>query len=447
MILSGWTTRRLEARLSRRQLLLGSVGGATVTFALPLLESLGGGARAGASGFPTRFGLFTWGNGTLPERWIPQDEGAAWTVSDQLQPLARLKDEFTLLTGLNLEAPNTIPHFSGLTTLLSGVAAIERGGEEYTFAAPTVDQVVAAEWRGETRFDSLEFGCDLGSSTSYLGPDQPVPLEGSPSVLFERIFGGGFRAPGEQVEADPRLRLRRSVLDGVLDDLRRLQGGVSAADKARLELHSESVRSLERQLARLEEAPPSYAGCARPDVPRPLGDELGRERIKETHRAFTEILILALACDQSRVWTECFSRPLSNYLYPGASQGHHRLTHDEPGEQPEVHAIMLQIMEELAYLIERLASIPEGDGRLLDHCALLACSEISRGRNHSLEEIPLIIAGSGGGRLRMGRHYRSPAGERCSQAFLSVLRAVGLRFESWGAGANIAEEGLSAIEL
>ena len=440
----GTVSRRLHKKLSRRRLLRGAIGGATVTLALPILESFGGLNQAHGSGFPLRLGLFTWGNGMLPERWIPVDEGPNWTLSDQLQPLVGVRDEFSLLTGLNHEVPNTIPHFSGLTALLSGAAAIEKGGEEYTFAAPTVDQVVAELWGAESRFPALEFGCDVQGSTSYLGPDQPVPLETSPRALFERVFGGAFRAPGEQQEADPRLRLRRSILAGVLDDLRQLRGQVSASDRARLELHTESVRSLERQLARLEEAPPSYAGCRRPEEPIPPNEE-SRLRLRETHRAFTEILILALACDQTRVWNECFTRPLSNYLYPGASQGHHRLTHDEPGDQPEVHAIMLQIMEELAYLIDRLASIPEGDQRLIDHCALIACSEISRGRNHSLEEIPILTIGSAGGRLQRGIHYRSPAGERCTQAFLSVLRALGLPFESWGAGENIAREGLSIL--
>ena len=439
----------LTRPLDRRQMLRGLLGGASVALGLPLLEAHHHRARAQDSGFPRRFGVFYWGNGNLPASWSPAGMGDAtspWRASDQLAPLEPWAGQTTVVTGLNINVPNLLPHFSGLVGSLGGAPATIVG-EDYTFPDMSVDQVVAEAWAGQTRFRSLEIAVAERYPISFLGPHQPLTPETSPLALYQRVFSDEFRAPGEEAVLDPRIALRRSVLDAVLEDQRALMSRLGVSDQQRLEQHMESVRALELQLSRLAEDPPSFAGCRRPEVPVDPDEADGRGRLKLTHRAFSNLLALALACDQTRVFSEALTRPVGNYLFPTSSAGHHRLTHDEPGDQPEVKAVVIQIMQQLAYLTEALHAVPEGEGTLLDHTYLVATSEISLGRSHSLENVPFMIIGGGGERLKSGVHYHSAGGESTSAAWLSVMRALGLRQAEWGRETQRVTDGLSVLEV
>lgn len=444
--ITGFPTPLLTKPLPRRALLRGALGGMLCSIGLPLLEAHQHRAHAQDAGFPTRFGLFYWGNGNLPDQWAPTSTGnGSWEPSEQLSPLSPWRDQVSVVTGLNIKVTNELPHFSGLVGSLCGTTALTQG-EDYTFPAPSIDQVVAEAWRGQTRFRSLEVAVAESYPISYLGPYQPLQPELSPVALYQRVFGEGFRAPGEGGGVDPRLALRRSVLDAVMSDQQKLMNQVGQADRQRLEQHFESVRSLEQQLARLQEDPPNFEGCLRPPLPQDFDEEAGRERLALTHKAFAELLAYAFACDQSRVFSEVLTRPVGNYLFPTSSAGHHRLTHDEPGDQPEVKAVVIQIMAQYAALIEAFSRVPEGEGTLLDHSYLVGTSEVSLGRSHSLENLPFLIAGGGGQRLKRGVHYHSP-GESTSVAWLSVLRALGLTLPEWGTDNQRALEGLIALEV
>ncbi len=451
---SGTTRKRLENRgITRRTLLKGLLGGTVVTLGLPALEVFlneHGTALAedgpGDTGFPRRFGLFFWGNGILPDRWVPTGTGRDWTLSDQLAPLAALKDVVSVVSGMKLGVPNTRPHFAGLAGVLSGAPVQDAYGQD-TFALPSIDQVIAKGLGDVTRFASLEFGAAPQSGVSFNGPNSKNPPESSPQRLFERIFTGGFQLPGSEPIVDPKLALRRSVLDAVGRDITGLKSRVGAADKLRLDQHLEGVRSIERRLARLEEDPPNLAACALPN--RPLADypDLeGRPQLQEKNAAFAEIIAMALACDQTRVFSNCFSFPVSNLLFRDAPAGHHQLTHDEPDPQPEVHKIVLQCIEAYAVQVAALRNVAEGAGTLLDSCAVLGTSDISLGKTHALDEFPLLIAGHCNNRLAQGIHYRSAA-ENASRAMLSIIRAVGVNAPSYGAEGGYVTDGLSAIEV
>ena len=134
-------------------------------------------------------------------------------------------------------------------------------GEDYTFPDLSIDQVIAEAWRDQTRFRSLEIAVAESYAISYLGPHQALQPETSPFALYQRLFTEGFRAPGESTEVDPRVILRRSVLDAVMEDQRRLIPKLGQKDQERLEQHFESIRSLELRLARLAEDPPQFEGC------------------------------------------------------------------------------------------------------------------------------------------------------------------------------------------
>ena len=420
---------------SRRRFLRGVLGGAAVGVGLPWLEFMAHPVKAHAAGtdaFPRRFVLFFWGNGMLPDRWVPPTTGANYQLSEQLQPLASIREHVTVVSGMAVKAPNIGAHSSGPAGFLAG-GPLRRDGSNMVLPGPTIDQIIANEVGSNTVFRSLEIAVEEGArGLSHTSPTNVNPAESNPRILFERLFGSSFRAPGEEPIVDPTLSLRRSVLDAVSDDLRRLQNRVGTADKARLDQHFTGVRDLELRVARLLEDPPNLAACARPEEP---GDYLpidGRPQMTALTSVMADMAAMSLACDQTRVLSLWYSSPVNNILYPGASAGHHGLTHDEPGDQPTVNMIVKSIMGDFATFVQRLAAVDEGDGTLLDHTGILATSDVSLGRNHSIDEYPVLLAGKMGGYLKPGQHYRSEGGENVSKVALTMAQGMGLSLPSFG---------------
>lgn len=436
-------------KLHRRTLLRGLMGGAVVGVGLPPLEAFfntSGTAYASGEGLPKRFGLFFWGNGIHPAKWTPSGEGAGYVLSEQLAALEPVRSKLTVVTGMSVKTGNTTPHWSGPAGFLSG-SPVDSNGDDVTFRAPTIDQVLAQELGQDSRFKSLQIGTVPREGVSFNGPAGRNPPEASPRRFFDRVFGAGYIAPGTEPKLDPKLRLRRSVLDGVKDDADRLKARLGSADRRRLDQHLDGIRELERRISRLEQSPPSLAACAIPAAPNESYPEIdGRPQLSAISRAMADILAMTLACDQTRVFGNYFSYPVNNVLFPGARAGHHQLTHDEPGEQPSVDAIVKMIMGELAYFLGALEKVEEGDGTLLDHSLVLCTSDVSFPRTHSLEEFPILLAGSASGAIKTGIHYRSPSAENTSKVILSVLRAMGLRRTEFGTEGGHVTEGLGAIE-
>ena len=432
---------------SRRRLLRGALNGVAVALALPFLESVGGKAsRANSgSGFPLRFGLFFWGNGNNPDRWTPVGEGSgdAWALSEQLAPLAPHKDKIAVVTGLSVKLPNIVPHGSGAAGLLSGT---RNDGD--TFNGPSIDQIIASAVGGATLFRSLQTAATDNLGQSYSGPNLVNPAEADPFALYERLFGPTFVEPGGEGIVDPSLGLRRSVLDAVMGDLTALQAQVSSADQLRLEQHLDGVRDLESRLARLIEDPPSYEACIRPAEPLPSYPDLdGRPQVSARSRAMADLLAMALACDQTRVFGHYLSQPVADTLFPGATKGHHSLTHDEGGDQPECHAIVLQCVAEFGALLDAMRAIPEGDETLLDHSAVLCCSEVSKGQTHLLDEMPLVVAGGACGQIATDIHVRAIGKDNASKLMLTLVRASGVAAASFGVDEAYTEDGFSGVEL
>ncbi|MEM9195201.1 MAG: DUF1552 domain-containing protein [Myxococcota bacterium] len=435
-------------------MLRGVAGGAAVSIALPPLDVFfneSGTAYADGSALPRRFGWWFWGNGVVPDRWNPAGTGtgAEWSLSEQLMPLLPVKDEITVVSGMAVPVQNAVPHHSGPSGFLGGAELVLRGGDDYTWAGPSIDQIIAESVGGETRFRSLEVGVQrLETGFSHNGPDSINPPESNPHALFERLFGPEFRAPGDDPIIDPRIRLRRSVLDAVTDQSATLRTQLGASDRERLDAHLTGIRELERRLARLEEDPPNLAACMRPEMPlADYPDIDGRPQLQAISDTMSGLVAMALACDQTRVFSMMFTRPVNNILFGDATAGHHNLTHDEPGDQPQVNSIVISIIERFTQFVETLRSVPEGDGSLLDNCAVLGTTDVSFGKSHSLEDYPMVIAGSCCGALRQGIHYRSPSGENAAKVSLSLIRAMGVPAASFGQGRVEVTDGLGAIEL
>ena len=434
---------------SRRKMLRGLLGGSAVTVGLPWLETFADPsklARASVDGlFPARFGVFFWGNGNRPEAWTPIGEGPGFQLSETLQPLAGLESKLTVITGTQISVPNTIPHWSGAMGVMAGSASLGDGNDNWSPQGPTIDQAIAAEIGGETIYRSLEVSVGTDESVSFNGPYSNNPGENDPFAFFERIFGAGIAAGGTP---SPTLGYRRSVLDSVMADLNALMPTLGASDKLRLDQHLTNVRELELRLERLQEDPPDLAACTTPATPNASYPEIdGRPQLSAISRAMADLMAMALACDQTRVFSFCFTMPFNNILFPGADDGHHNLTHHEPDDQPMVKDIALQCMTEYAYLLNALDAIPEGDDTLLDHCCVMATSETSEGRTHALDEMPLLYAGSACGKVVVGTHYRSFTAENYNRATLSLQRAMGVPAVSWGEDDSYTTDGLSAIEV
>ncbi|NUN13112.1 MAG: DUF1552 domain-containing protein [Myxococcales bacterium] len=438
-------------RVGRRSFLRGVIGGTVITVGLPFLEWTHkwiprGHAATTSDGFPVRFGLFFWGNGILPERFVPQQTGDSWELSEQLQPLRSFQQKLTVVSGMQVAVPNVEPHFATAAGILSG-RPLQSTGANATFAGPSIDQVIASVLGEDTLYRSLEFGAASNKGLSHNGPNSINYPETSPFALFDRVFGKSFKLPGTESVTDPTLALRQSVLDAVTADIKKLQTKVSSNDKVRLEQHLDGIRALEKKLAKLAADPPNLAACAYPTQPEPDYPDIdGRPQLQEKNAAMAEIIAFAMACDQTRVFSNFITEPVNNLLFKNAPAGHHQLTHDEPGEQPEVHAITVQCIEAFAAQLAALDAIVEGEQTLLDHCMILGTSDVSFAKLHSGDDFPILLAG-GAGKLKMGVHYRSPSKENASKVLLTLARAAGLDMTSFGDAEGFVNQSLSAIEV
>ena len=443
--------RPTRGALSRRAVLRGVARGTAVAVGLPPLQAMfnGSGTAYACDGIlPVRFGLWFWGNGNLPARWIPDQtgDGDAWSLSDQLAPLAAHKAKLLVPTGLDCKLDNTSPHGSGLAGILTAVPRQETG-DGSIIGGPTIDQVIAQGIGGDTIYRSIQTAASDTSGESWSGPNSRNPAEPDPYALYARMFGDTFVEPGEDGTVDPRLGLRRSVLDAVMDDIQALNSRVGAADRARLDQHLTGVRELETRLARLEEDPPDLESCVRPDAPTgDYSDIDGRAQVRQRNQIMSELIAMSFACDQTRVAAHFVTNPVSDVLFEEASSGHHDLTHNEGGGQPQVHDITLQLMECLADTISILDAIPEGEGTLLDNMVLFATSEVSLAQTHSIEDMPVVLAGSACGFFKQDHHYRSLSGDNVTKLLISLQQAVGMSVGDFGAGEAAASGGLSGLE-
>lgn len=441
-------------RLGRRTLLKGL--GAAV--ALPTLEAMlntHGTAYAAGGAIPKRFATFFFGNGVVLNKWRPAGTGPAWQPSPALVPLTGVKDYVNVVTGYMVKTPDRRGHHNGAAGILSGYPFIEisASGANYAskFGGPSIDQVAASRIAQGTTFPSLEIAISKrvaggeGPTLRYIshkGPDRPMPPEFNPAALFNRIFGGF--TPGDT--SDPRNQLRTSVLDAVRDDTRRLQQRLGSADRARLDAHLTNISELRQQILAL---PPEFTStCTRPaTVTQTNRDEGGKEPMEAVSKAMSDLLVMAWACDLTRVASYMFSGSVNDTVFHmlGQSQGNHDLTHDG-GKQNQVHDSVVWVVQRFAYLLERLRATPEGPGNLLDNSCLLFTSDVSEGLSHSITDYPILVAGRAGGYLKYpGIHVRSTSAQNTSDVLLTCLRAVGTGVTSVGEAQGLSTTECTAI--
>jgi hypothetical protein len=437
-----------KTTLSRRTMLRGILGGAGVSIALPLMEAMldtSGTALADGTSLPRRLGLFYWGNGTILSEWTPTGTGHDWVPKSILQPLALagVKHKVSVVSGLAMKQGGA-GHHTGRALMLSGTYD-ENLGDWGRPTGPTFDQIAADQLQGPTPYRSLEIGISRRgfessqnhSAMSWIDPQSPLPAEHSPVALWNRLFSGGVDSEGPGVLVDAR----RSVLDVVAQDTVALQSRLGASDRMRLEAHLDGIRDLENLLDF------DLGGCMVPEMPTEPQDDAGYELLETRNAVMAKMLAMALACDLTRVFTYKYTgMQTDTYFWPAeAPDGLHTMTHDD-GQQDHVRDCIEFMMKELGVLLQELDAIPEGTGTLLDQCGIYCTTDLAEGRTHATSDMPILLCGSAGGRLRTNYHHRG-SGENTSMAPLTVMRACGVDVPGFGQGASYTESTLTALEL
>lgn len=411
--------------------------GAGVALALPLFESLlprsmGGGARrAEAAEPPQRLLFYFVPNGIHMPAWTPTEVGPAFKLPPILQPLQAHKDQLLVLSGLSNRParPDGAGDHAGGTSAFLTCSKANKSDSDIRLGI-SVDQLAAQKLGSGTRFPSLQLGleggssggvCDSGYSCAYTtniswaGPRTPLPKMSDPRIVFDVLFRGedAGQTP-DQIER--RRRTRKSVLDHVLAEAKRLDGRLGSHDRRKLDEYLTAVRSVE---GRLGDAGPSCGAGTRP------ADGL---RFDELARSMADLIVLALSCDLSRVVSYMWGNGLSNrsYAFIGVPGAHHELSHHQNNAdtQAKLQAINTYEMQLLAYLLDGLSRAKEGGSSLLDRTLICLSSDVSDGNSHSHDDMPVLLAGRLGTAIKPGRHLRY-AGQPVANLYLSLLAAIG----------------------
>lgn len=425
--------------------------------ALPVLESMAplrAATAVTAAGAPARpplrLAFLYVPNGVHMPDWTPNYEGALTELPAILEPLSAFRRDMLVLSGLthdkgraNGDGPGD--HARAAASWLTGSQALKSEGSQIR-AGVSIDQALAEALGRETRLPSLEIGaepgrqagkCDSGYSCAYSNniswrnEATPMAKEINPRAVFERMFGGGTdRERAESLAR--RRRQQRSILDLVGEDARALTGRVSGNDRHKLDEYLTALREIEQRVERAErEATQRPPGV--PEVDLPTGIPSSYE---EHLRLLGDMLVLAFQTDTTRVATFMFANEGSNKPYPfiGVKDGHHTLSHHENDreKQERISRINQFHTRQLAYLLNRLRSVPEGDGNLLDHSIIVYGSSISDGNRHNHDDLPVALFGRGGGSLLTGRHLRYPQETPMCNLFLSLLDRAGVSADRFG---------------
>ncbi len=441
-----------QLAFNRRQFLRGL--GACV--ALPMLESaMGPAARAAtvapaagtglgvtSTGAPLRMAFVYFPNGAQQDNWWPAGLDKNFTLGPTMQPLAPLQGALQVLGGLNHK--NAVggndgagDHARANATFLTGARARKTDSTDIHVGI-SVDQVAAQRIGHLTRFPSLELSCDAvrksgrcdsGYSCAYQynlswhSATTPMAPESNPRLVFERLFGVG--APGER-EANFRMRqaTQRSLLDFVLDDARSLERQLGRSDRQKLDEYLTGVREIETRIERAESFGnlPDPLADAPVGIPSDYGEHMG---------VMFDLLAMAFQTDSTRISTLLLAGDGSNRAYPqiGIPEGHHYCSHhrNNPDLVRKIGEIDLYYMQHFARFLQKLEATKDVDGRSVLHNSMIVygCGN-SDGNRHTHDNLPILLAGGGGGTLTPGR-YQKLGGRPMSNLFLSMVDRMGVK--------------------
>ncbi len=437
------TTLR-KRHLGRRAFL----GGAAVAVSLPWLESLAPrrmrSARAAPGDEPRRLITFFVPNGIHMPGFTPNATGPNYPVPPILAPLAEIQYQLIpnvlVLSGLD-NAPSQPEgpgdHAAGTGGFLT--CHHVKKSESDIENSISMDQVYAQALGDATPVSSLQLGieggtgignCDSGYSCAYTrniswaDAVTPLPKLTSPQLAFDLMFGGGDpMATAEEIAR--RRHYRLSVLDYVYEDAQALKLNLGSTDKIKLEQYLDGIRELEMRIE-LEAMGPT---CETGNFSGNFADLQGHVR------SMLDLIVLAVSCDTTRVVSFMLGNGGSSQVYDflGVNSGHHDLSHHggDPALQAQLQIIDTWEVAQFAYLLDRLRSVTEGDSNLLENSLVFFSSEIEDGNSHSHFNLPVLVAGSAGGRVINGQHLNIDGG-RVSQLFLAMLQALDVDIVSFG---------------
>ncbi|MFT5302193.1 MAG: hypothetical protein ACI87E_000684 [Mariniblastus sp.] len=435
---------------SRRQFLRG----ASVALGLPILPSLAwaSSGRAGEAvaleSSPLRTAFIYFPNGVWEKAWVPEKSGADFELTPSLQPLADIRDDVMVLSGLDKQnSHGGDGHYAKTANFLTGMPVAKTTGKNISSGGVSVDQLIAQSIGNETPLPSLELGTEpvisgidsnvgytrlYGSHISWQSANRPVAKEINPQIVFERLFGRSGSPLGDQDSA-----AQRRLLDHVLDDAKTIRRGLGRDDQFKLDEYIDSVRAVERRL----EFASRRDGAVRP---RPNSVDTLRATVEESSNSFREkidlmldMIVLAFQTDSTRVCSFMFANDVSgrNFSFlDGVQGGHHELSHHENNDQKiaQYQKINQWHVAQFARMIAKMKAIPEGDGTLLDHSMVLFGSSFSDGNRHDPDNLPILLGGRGNGAIQPGRHLAAEGQVPLCNLYLAMLQSYGFDLESFG---------------
>jgi hypothetical protein len=439
-----------SVRISRRTVLRG-VGAAV---GLPWLEAmLPGVAKADGPGsgkgdaVPRRMAFLYVPNGVHMADWTPKDVGSGFKIPATLTPLEAFKNDLLVLSGLaqhNAEALGDGPgdHARSLACFLTGAHPLKTDGAGIRVGV-SVDQVAAEKVGRQTRLPSLELGiergaqsgsCDSGyscaysSNISWRSANMPMAKEINPKLVFDRLFASGMRE-GSPADRGKRDFYQKSILDLVLDDAQHLQKRLGSSDRRKIDEYLTAVREVELRVTQAGNAANRLPanGVARPKgIPDDLGEHI---------RLMFDLIALSFQCDATRICTFMYANEGSNRNYPSinVTDGHHDLSHHggDVKKHEKLKIINRFHIEQFGYLLGKLKSISEGAGSLLDSAMIVYGSGISDGDRHNHDDLPILMAGKGGGTIKPGRHFKVEP-QPLNNLYLAMLDRMGVSLDRLG---------------
>jgi hypothetical protein len=420
--------------------------GVGVTVALPLLDSMVPAQtplRQTSASRVKRFVGIWHPHGAAPGYWSPLQEGSNFDFSFITKPLEPFRDRVVLISGLDLpEAMATTEepggdHARG-AVLLSGVRP--RRNAVSPSLGVTIDQLIANKYGRDTILSSIQLGvedignfgncnwgysCAYTNSISWSSPTEPLPTEVNPRVAFERLFGDGA-SPEERLAGRKQ---NASILDSVTYEIASFKKDLGAGDRSRLDTYLENIRELERRIKI----------AMSKTVSEPSGEiPFGLPESKHVHfRLMYDLIALAFEGDITRSATFMLGRDLSGASFPesGFNGGWHGSSHhgDKPDNIANYAKMNRYHVENLAYFVDKLKKIPDGDGTVLDHVLIYKGSNMGNSHRHAHEKVPVILVGGIDGAFKGNRHIVFPDNrQRTSNMLLSILHLYGIDRESFG---------------
>lgn len=423
-------------QISRRALLRG--GG--VALGLPWLEAMAAsGGRSSGPGPPTRLAALYMPNGAYPDTWTPKDAGRQFALTPSLEPIADLREDVTVLSNLwNEQAKDGDGHYVKEASILTCSRIKKTQGADLRNAV-SFDQVAARERGHLTPLPSLELGVTpvavgndavvgytrvYGSHISWSTPTTPLARELNPRAVYERLFRASNGSGASEAKLDSLL------LDRVLKDAKRLRAKLGTADRSRLDEYLSSVRSLETRVERSHRReqrawrPLAKLDPAQAPTDRPSGHG-------EHVRLMLDMIATAFQTDTTRIATFMFGNAVSNVSFrflDGVSSGHHEVSHHGGNEEKlaQYKVINRWHVVQFAYLLRRLASMPEGESTVLHNSMVLFASALADGQKHDPHKLPILLGGRGGGRIDSGQHLICPEDHPLADLYVAMLEAFGV---------------------